>query len=148
MKRLLLVLCLLAAPAFAVQPDEMLDDPALEARARAISTGLRCPVCQNETIDESNATLARDLRLLVRERLLAGDSDAQVVDFIVERYGEFVLLRPDARGVNLLLWIAGPLMLLAAGGVGYATIRRRAAAPAPEALTEAERKRLDDILNS
>lgn len=148
MRRLLLALCLLAAPAFAVQPDEMLDDPALEARARAISAGLRCPVCQNETIDESNATLARDLRLLVRERLLAGDSDRQVVDFVVERYGEFVLLRPDARGVNLILWIAGPLMLVAAGGVGLAAIRRRAAAPAPAALTEEERKRLEDILKS
>ncbi|RMD49780.1 MAG: cytochrome c-type biogenesis protein CcmH, partial [Alphaproteobacteria bacterium] len=98
--------------AWAVEPDEMLADPALEARARAISKQLRCLVCRNESIDESNAKLARDLRLLVRERLKAGDSDEEVIAYIVDRYGEFVLLKPRARGVNLLLWLAGPLMLL------------------------------------
>lgn len=148
MRRLLLALCLIAAPALAVQPDEILDDPVLEARAREISAGLRCPVCRNESIDESNATISRELRLLVRDRLVAGDSDEQVVAFVVERYGEYVLLRPDAAGGNLILWIAGPAMLVAAGAIGWATIRRRAAAPGPESLTEAERARLNEILKS
>lgn len=148
MRRLVLALCLIAGPVFAVQPDEVLDDPALEARAREISEGLRCPVCQNESIDESNAPIARELRLLVRERLTAGDSDAQIIDYIVARYGEFVLLNPPAAGINLVLWIAGPAMLIAAGAIGWATIRRRSKAAAPEALTEAERARLDEILKS
>lgn len=145
---LALCLMLVAAPAAAVQPDEVLDDPALEARAREISGGLRCLVCRNESIDESNAELARDLRLLVRERLVAGDSDAEVVDFVVDRYGEYVLLRPTATGVNLILWVAGPLMLLGALGVAAAYVRRRRAAPdaAPAALSEAEKARLDEIL--
>ncbi len=144
MKRLILMLVLLAAPAFAVQPDEMLADPGLEARARAISQGLRCPVCQNESIDESNALLARDLRLLLRERLTAGDSDQEAVDYIVARFGEFVLLRPDASGANILLWLAGPLLLLAALGIGWRTVRTRGTAPA--ALSDAEQARLDAIL--
>jgi cytochrome c-type biogenesis protein CcmH len=148
MRRLVLALCLIAGPVFAVQPDEVLDDPALEARAREISEGLRCPVCQNESIDESNAPIARELRLLVRERLTAGDSDAEIIDYIVARYGEFVLLNPPAAGINLVLWIAGPAMLIAAGAIGWATIRRRSKAPAAEALTEAERARLDEILKS
>lgn len=144
MKRLVLMLALLAAPAFAVQPDEILDDPALEARAREISQGLRCPVCRNETIDESNAALARDLRLLLRERLVAGDSDQEAVDYIVARFGEFVLLRPDARGANIVLWLAGPLLFLIALGIGWRTVRTRGAAP--KALSEAEQARLDAIL--
>ena len=149
MRRLLLLLALLAAPAFAVQPDEMLADPALEARARDISQGLRCLVCRNESIDESDASLARDLRLLLRERLVAGDSDQEAVDFIVDRYGEYVLLKPDVRGVNWLLWGAGPLMLLIAAGVGFGYLRGRAAATAPReaALTTEEEARLRDILN-
>jgi len=114
MKRLLLILALLASPLWAVQPDEVLDDPALEARARELSQGLRCLVCRNESIDESNASLARDLRILLRERLVAGDSDEEAVDFIVDRYGEYVLLNPQATGANWLLWGAGPLMLLLA----------------------------------
>lgn len=140
-------LCL-SGPALAVLPDEILADPALEARARDISKGLRCLVCRNESIDDSNASLARDLRLLVRERLVAGDSDAEVVDFIVERYGEFVLLQPSASGANWLLWGAGPLMLILAGGIGAAYIRRRTVAGAPQetALTDAERNRLRGIL--
>ncbi len=148
MRRLVLILCLLAAPALAVQPGEMLDDPVQEARARDISEGLRCLVCRNESIDESNADLARDLRLLVRERILAGDSDEEVVDFIVDRYGEYVLLNPPATGANVLLWIAGPVMLLIGAGIGafYVRRRRQAAEPQAERLSEAERARLDEIL--
>lgn len=148
---LLLVMSLLSAgPALAVQPDEVLDDPALEARAREISKGLRCLVCQNESIDDSNAELARDLRILVRERLLAGDSDEEVVQFIVDRYGEFVLLRPTAKGANLLLWIAGPLMLVIGIGLVALYLRQRTQStePAPAELTEEEKRRLDDILRS
>jgi cytochrome c-type biogenesis protein CcmH len=144
MRRLALMLALLAAPLYAVQPDEMLDDPVLEARARAISTGLRCPICQNETIDESNAALSRDLRILLRERLVAGDSDQQAVDFIVARYGEFVLLNPPARGINLILWLAGPAMLLAGLGIGWAAVRRRT--PEAAALSPDEQARLERIL--
>lgn len=147
MKRLALILCLLASPIWAVQPDEVLDDPALEARARDISQGLRCPVCQSESIDESNADIARDLRLLVRERLLAGDSDREVLDFVVARYGEYVLLEPTTEGANLILWIAGPAMLLAALGVGFVYTRRRASASAPDdALTAEEQTRLRQIM--
>ncbi len=148
MRRLILALCLLAAPAFAVQPDEILGDPALEARARELSKGLRCLVCRNENIDESNAELARDLRLLVRERLVAGDSDDEVIAYLVDRYGEFVLLQPTVRGENLILWIAGPAMFLLALGGALIYLRRRRpiseATPAP--LSEAERVRLDEIL--
>ncbi len=148
MKRLFLILCLAAAPLWAVQPDEILDDPALEARARLLSKGLRCLVCRNESIDESNAELARDLRLILRERLVAGDSDDQAVAFLVERYGEFVLLQPQVSGVNWLLWGAGPLMLLVAGGIGGLYLRRRAVAPGHSApLSPAEKQRLDALLN-
>jgi cytochrome c-type biogenesis protein CcmH len=105
-----------AGAAHAVQPDEMLADPALEARARAISAGLRCMVCQNQSIDDSDADLARDLRILVRDRLTAGDTDRQVVDYVVSRYGEFVLLKPRLSARNALLWGA-PLVLLIGGGV-------------------------------
>jgi len=148
MKRLLFVLCLLAAPAFAVQPDEILDDPALEERARDISAGLRCLVCRNESIDDSNAELARDLRLLVRERLLEGDSDREVVDYVVDRYGEYVLLKPQTGGSNLILWLAGPAMLLLGGGLAAFYLRRRATAPAVDeaALSEEEQARLRDIM--
>jgi cytochrome c-type biogenesis protein CcmH len=119
----------LAMPAKAVQPDEILADPTLEARARAISEGLRCLVCQNQSIDDSEAPLARDLRLLVRERLKAGDSDQQVVDFIVSRYGEFVLLKPRFEPHTLLLWLATPAVFLAAILLIAAAYRRRKAAP-------------------
>ena len=112
MRVLCLCLALLAAPAFAVQPDEVLSDPRLEARARELSKELRCLVCRNENIDDSNAELARDLRLLVRERLVAGESDDEVLDFIVSRYGEYVLLNPTKAGSNLILFYAGPAMLL------------------------------------
>lgn len=142
-------LSLLALPATAaVQPDEILDDPALEARARQISAGLRCPVCRNESIDDSNAELSRDIRLMVRERLLAGDTDRQVVEAVVARYGEFVLLRPDARGANLVLWLAAPALLLGGLGLGWVTIRRRSASAGPEELDAEERARLEEILKS
>lgn len=135
-----------AAPA--VQPDEVLPDAALETRARELSKGLRCLVCRNESIDESNAGLARDLRLLVRERLLAGDSDDQVIAFVVDRYGEFVLLKPQASGANLLLWLAGPAMLLVGAGIGAVYIRHRQSAPEPasDALSDDEATRLREIL--
>ncbi|KEJ89490.1 cytochrome c-type biogenesis protein [Sulfitobacter donghicola] len=148
MKRLILMLALLAAPAFAVEPDEVLADPALEQRARELSKGLRCLVCRNESIDESNAPLARDLRLLVRERLTEGDSDTEAVDFIVARYGEFVLLKPTHGGANWILWGAGPLMLLLAGlsGVFYLRGRSRAAAPQDQGLSREEAAALEQIL--
>jgi len=148
MRWLALALTLWAAPLLAVQPGEMLDDPVLEARAREISTGLRCPVCRNESIDESNATLSADLRVMVRERLVAGDTDAEVVAAIVDRYGEFVLLRPDATGANLILWLAAPAMLIAALGIGLVTLRRRPTAASDTGLSEDEAKRVAEILRS
>lgn len=141
-----LLLAVATLPALAVEPDEILADPVLETRARSISASLRCPVCLNESIDESNAPISRELRLLIRERLLAGDTDREVIDFVVFRYGEFVLMRPDPRGANLLLWIAGPAMLLGAGGTVLLTLRRRARRPEPAALSAAERARLREIL--
>ena len=149
MKWLTLSLCLLmAAPAWAVEPDEILDDPALEARARELSKGLRCLVCRNESIDDSHADLARDLRLLVRERLVAGDDDDQAIRFIVDRYGEYVLLKPQTGGSNLMLWLAGPGMLVVGGGAAFLYLRRRSvAAPETETLlSDAEKARLDKIL--
>lgn len=146
MKRFALILALIAAPVLAVEPDEMLDDPALESRARALSDGLRCPVCRNESIDESSAGIARDLRLLLRERLLAGDTDAEAVQFLVDRYGDYILLNPKVEGANILLWLAAPIMLLLAGGVAFVTIRARSATPQPDALSAEEQSRLDALL--
>ena len=146
MKRLLLILMLLAAPAMAVEPGEILDDPVLEQRARDLSQGLRCPVCRNESIDESNAALAKELRILLRERISAGDTDQEAVDFIVARYGEFVLLRPDRSGANIVLWAAAPVLLLLALGIGWTAIRRKSA-PA-EGLSAAEQEELERILKS
>lgn len=148
MRRLVLILALLASPVWAVQPDEILDDPVLEERARELSKDLRCLVCRNESIDDSNAELARDLRLLVRERLVAGDSNEEAKAFIVDRYGEYVLLRPTATGANWLLWAAGPLMLLVAAGMGWVYLRGRARAPAPveDRLSADEKARLEKIL--
>ena len=150
MKRLVFILMLIASPLWAVEPDEILDDPVLEARARVISKGLRCLVCQNESIDESHASLARDLRLLVRERLVVGDSNDQTVEFIVERYGEYVLLQPRASGSTLVLWAAGPLMLLLAAGMGFIYLRGRSSATegSDAALTDVEKTRLREILDS
>jgi cytochrome c-type biogenesis protein CcmH len=143
-----LAVAILAPPVWAVQPDEVLDDPVLEQRARELSQELRCLVCRNESIDESNADLARDLRILLRERLVAGDSDEAAIAFIVDRYGEYVLLRPTTGGANWILWAAGPLMLLLAGGVGIGYLRGRAAAPQTQeaALSDAEQERLRRIL--
>jgi len=147
MRRLALALLVVAAAAggaFAVEPDEMLDDPGLEARAREISSGLRCLVCQNQSIDDSNAELAHDLRVLVRERLVAGDSDAAVVDYVVARYGEFVLLRPAFDARTLLLWLSAPLILGAGALTIFIAARRRAAASDP--LTDDEQQRIDALL--
>lgn len=149
MRRLALIFALLlAAPVWAVQPDEMLADPALEARARDLSSELRCLVCRNESIDESNAGLARDLRLLVRERLVEGDTNDEVIDFVVDRYGEYVLLRPTLGGSNLVLWLAGPAMLLLAGLGALVYLRgRRDATDQPEALSAADQDRLRQLLD-
>ena len=155
MKRLILALCLCiaipaidAAPAFAVQPDEILADPEMESRAREISKDLRCLVCRNESIDDSNAELARDLRLLVRERLVAGDSNQEVVDYVVDRYGEYVLLKPLTGGANWLLWWAGPMMLVVALGLGAVYVRRRSGASEAriDALSVEEQDRLREIM--
>lgn len=148
MKRLLLALALLlAAPLYAVQPDEVLSDPVMESRARDISQGLRCLVCRNENIDESNATLAKDLRLLVRERLVEGDTNEETVAYIVDRYGEYVLLKPTLTGSNKLLWIAGPLMLIIALGIGFGFVRRRQSEPEQPDLSDDEKSRLEALLN-
>lgn len=149
MIRALVVLFLwfaVSAPSFAVDPNEMLADPVLEARARTIGKELRCLVCQNQSIDDSNADLARDLRILVRERLKAGDSDAQVVDYIVARYGDYVLLRPPVRMETYLLWFGPALVLLAAAGALVLALRRRAA-PRTAPLDAEERARLDKLLD-
>ncbi|KAA0920874.1 cytochrome c-type biogenesis protein [Aquicoccus porphyridii] len=149
MRNILLILVLLAQPVYAVQPDEMLDDPALEARAREVSKDLRCLVCRNESIDDSNAELARDMRLLVRERIVEGDSNEEVKEFLVSRYGEYVLLKPRFGGSNWILWGAGPGMLLFAGigGMLYLRSRSRAKAPGEASLSDDEAKRLEEIMN-
>lgn len=146
MIRVLAVLLVLASPALAVQPDEVLDDPAMEARARSLSAGLRCLVCRNESIDESGADLARDLRLLVRERLVAGDTDAQALAFITDRYGEYVLLSPPATGSTLILWLAGPTMLLLGGGVAALSLRRRKSGAEAAPLDADESARLRTLM--
>jgi cytochrome c-type biogenesis protein CcmH len=147
---LLLLTALLATPAlYAVQIDEILTDPTLESRARAISAELRCMVCQNQSIDDSEAPLARDLRILVRERIKAGDSDSQVVDFMVARYGEFVLLKPRLAWHTALLWIAPPLVLVIGLLMMLFPMRRRSAVVLePAGLTEAERTKLRAIQRS
>ena len=139
---------LAALPAHAVQPDEVLKDPALEARARAISEGLRCLVCQNQSIDDSDAPLAKDLRLLVRARLKAGDSDTEIIDFVVARYGEFVLLKPRFEAHTLLLWFATPaVFLLALLLIALAYWRRKGAAQALAPLSVNEERRLKRLLD-
>ena len=146
---LVLGLILLAlAPARAVQPDEILANPALEARARTISEGLRCLVCQNQSIDDSDAPLARDLRLLVRERLKAGDSDQEIVDFVVARYGEFVLLKPRLLPHTLLLWFATPIVFAGALALIFLAYRRRkAAGQSLTPLSAGEKHRLKRLLD-
>jgi len=149
MRRLVLaaVFLLFALPsAFAVNPDEVLADPALEARARALSAELRCMVCQNQSIDDSNADLARDLRLLVRERLKNGDSDEAVIDYVVSRYGEFVLLKPRLRGETLLLWGAPVVLALAGATAMLLFARRRGGKPTGTPLSETEKAELERAL--
>ena len=146
--RVALVCLIFVGPSWAVEPGEVLDDPVLEQRARTLSQGLRCLVCRNESIDESNADLARDLRLLVRERLVAGDSDEAAMAFIVARYGEYVLLEPTRSGSNLILWLAGPAMLVAALGIAGLYFRRRQIGngATDAALSPEEQDRLERIL--
>jgi cytochrome c-type biogenesis protein CcmH len=124
MRWLIVAVALFAAPAFAVEPDEVLDDPVLEERARAISAEVRCVVCQNEPIDSSNAGVARDLRILIRERLMAGDTDQEVLDFLVARYGDFVLFRPPLKPATYALWI-GPFVVIGLGALGVVTMLAR-----------------------
>jgi cytochrome c-type biogenesis protein CcmH len=133
--------------AMAVQPDEVLDDPALESRARDLSAGLRCLVCQNQSIDDSDAPLAKDLRVLVRERLKAGDSDKEIIEFVVARYGEFVLLKPRFTPHTWLLWLATPLVLMAAlAAIVLAYRRRKVAAEGPKPLSANEKRRLERLV--
>jgi cytochrome c-type biogenesis protein CcmH len=139
---LALALCLVT-PVMALSPDEILDDPVLEQRARDISAGLRCLVCQNQSIDDSDADLAKDLRVLVRERLVAGDSDEAVRQYLVDRYGEYVLLNPRVNGHTLLLWIAAPALLLAGLGTLAVVSRRRRVADA--GLSAEEQAALDEL---
>ena len=148
----LTMLALLAqgAPSLAIEPDEVLADPVLESRARAISTELRCVVCQNQSIDDSNAEIARDMRLLVRERLVAGDTDEEVVGYIVARYGDFVLLRPPFQPNTLALWLTPPIMavIIATLAVLYFQTykRRRSAGLGPDPLSPDDRAELDSLV--
>ena len=134
---------------FGVEPSEVLDDPILEERARDISKDLRCLVCQNESIDDSEAILAKDLRVLVRERLLAGDSNDQVLQFIVDRYGEFALLRPKSNGSNLILWFSGPVMFLIALVISFLFIKSsiNSNRASFKSLTNDEKSELNKIVN-
>ena len=147
MRALIVLFLLWASPVWAVEPNEMLDDPVLEERAREISQLVRCPVCQNESVDESHATVARDLRVIIRERLVAGDTDQQVLDYLSARFGEFVLLTPPRDGANLLLWLAAPTMFVLALGIGWTAVRRKPKSAQNE-LSDDEQAELDKILNS
>ncbi|MBC6439292.1 MAG: cytochrome c-type biogenesis protein CcmH [Rhodospirillales bacterium] len=144
----LTAVALLLAPlhANAVQPDEMLDDPVLEERARALSIDLRCLVCQNQSIDDSDAPLARDLRVLLRDRLVAGDSDEEAIAYIVDRYGDYVLLNPPFKATTLLLWFAPALALIAGVVLVFRTTRRKAVIADPLELSDDERRRLEALL--
>jgi len=140
------MLTLFATPTLAVQPDEILKDAGLETRARALSQGLRCLVCQNQSIDDSDAALARDLRVLLRERLTAGDTDAQAMDFIVSRYGNFVLLKPPFHWNTALLWLSPLLLLALAGGGFWRYLRHHQQSPAPTPLSSQDEARLNQLL--
>ena len=147
-----LAACLALAPlagSRAVEPSEILDDPALEARARDISKGLRCLVCQNQSIDDSNADLARDLRVLVRERLTAGETNQQVIAFVTARYGDYVLLEPPLKPTTYLLWFGPAAILLAGGAVVVVFLRRRtrSAASGAAPLSDDERRRIERLLD-
>jgi cytochrome c-type biogenesis protein CcmH len=145
---LVLALVLAASPSVAVEPSEMLKDPALEARARTISRELRCVVCQNQSIDDSQAEVAHFMRVAVRERLTAGDSDQGVRDYMVARYGDYVLMRPPFKARTLLLWLGAPLVLLVAGLALFLAARRAPVAPpAPPPLDDAEKQRLASLLD-
>lgn len=148
MRGLILALCLAVVPAaaWAVQPDEILKDPKLETRARDISTELRCLVCQNQSIDDSDAPLARDLRIIVRERLQAGDSDTEVRDYLVRRYGDFILLRPPFKTGTLLLWLTPAAVLLLGAGALLLLARRRREPESAVELTEVERQQIAAIV--
>jgi cytochrome c-type biogenesis protein CcmH len=135
-----------ALPALAVNPDEVLSDPALEARARHLSANLRCLVCQNQSIDDSNADLAKDLRLLLRERIMAGDSDEEVMAYLVSRYGEFVLLKPPLSGRTIALWSAPFVFLLLGGLVLVVSLRNRRAVEAATKLSAEEQARINELL--
>ncbi|CAA7617157.1 cytochrome c-type biogenesis protein [Magnetospirillum sp. UT-4] len=150
MRRLLLILACLTAfagPAIAADPSEMLKDPALESRAQHLGKELRCLVCQSESIEDSNADLARDLRVIVRERIQSGESDDQVMQYVVDRYGDYVLLRPPFKASTLVLWV-GPFALLLAGLAAAAAFYRRRtnAAPPPPPLSAEEKRRLEALL--
>jgi cytochrome c-type biogenesis protein CcmH len=144
MRWFLLCFVLLAVPAYAVQPDEILPDPKLEQRARDLSTGFRCLVCQNQSIDESDAPLAKDLRVLIREHLTRGASDPEIRDFVVARYGEFVLLKPRFTASTAVLW-ATPFLIILAGFIAILRRRKISAVPAERALSAEEQKALRDI---
>jgi cytochrome c-type biogenesis protein CcmH len=139
------LIVLRAAPLRAVEPDEILPDPALEARAREVSRDLRCLVCQSQSIDDSDAPLAKDLRLLVRERIVSGDTNEEARDFVVARYGDYVLLRPRLSGATIALWGAPAALLLLAGAMGALALRRRKS-KAPAALSSEEERRLKSLL--
>ena len=139
------LLVLAAGPALAVEPDEMLADPALEARAREISKELRCVVCQSQSIDDSDAPLAKDLRLLVRERLVAGDSNEAVIDYVADRYGDYVLLRPRVKSGTIVLWAAPAIALLGGAALFFWRMRETGAKPRPAPLTASERKILSEL---
>jgi len=145
MIRLALLLICLSGAAFAVQPDEMLDDPGLEARAQELGKEVRCLVCRNESVEDSNADLARDLRLVIRERLVAGDSDDQVLSYLVDRFGEYVLLRPKFGGSTLWLWLAGPILLMLGAIIAVSFVLR--GRKDVEALTDDEEARLRGLLD-
>lgn len=145
MIRLVCFLLLFASAAYAVQPDEMLDDPLLEARAQDIGAEVRCLVCRNESVEESNAELARDLRLVIRERLVAGDSDQDVLDYLVERFGEYVLLRPKFGGSTLWLWLTGPILVMLGAIIAVSFVLRGRRDVA--ALSDDEEARLRGLLD-
>ena len=151
MRTLFFAVLLICIPfaSYSVEPTEVLSDPVLEERARIISKDLRCLVCQNESIDDSNANLAKDLRILVRERLVAGDSDDEVLNFIVDRYGEFALLKPRSDGFNLILWLSGPLMLLIALIISFTFIssKQKSTRHITTGLSDHEKKELSKIVN-
>ncbi len=151
MKTLFFAVLVVCIPfvSYSVEPNEVLSDPVLEERARIISKDLRCLVCQNESIDDSNASLAKDLRILVRERLVAGDSDDEVLDYIIDRYGEFALLKPRSNGFNLILWLSGPLMLLVALIISFTFIKssQKPKNHITKGLSNCEKKELNKIVS-